>query len=167
MFIHSWRWFGPEDRISLDQIVQTGAKSVVSALHQIPVGEAWSIEDIRVRKKMIEQAGLSWGVVESVPVHEDIKKRSGQFLKRIEAYKKTLTHLGREGIRTVCYNFMPALDWSRTNLAVKNKDGSTRSGFTFTHFAAIDLFILKRPGAEEILYRRGQEGSRDAYKQYE
>ena len=149
MFIHSWRWFGPDDRITLDQIVQTGAKSVVSALHQIPVGEAWSIQDIRIRKKMIEQAGLNWGVVESVPVHEDIKKRSGQYVKYTEAYKQTLNHLGREGIKTICYNFMPALDWSRTNLAIKNKDGSTSSGFTFTHFAAIDLFILKRPGAEE------------------
>lgn len=149
MFIHSWRWFGPDDGISLDQIVQTGATSVVSALHQIPVGKAWPIEDIRVRKKMIEQAGLSWGVVESVPVHEDIKKRSGQFLKYIDAYKQTLTDLGREGIKTVCYNFMPALDWSRTKLTIKNKDGSSSSGFNYIQFAALDIFILKRPGAEK------------------
>ena len=149
MFIHSWRWFGPEDRIGLDQIIQTGATSVVSALHQIPVGESWSKEKINVRKRLIEQSGLNWGVVESVPVHEDIKKRSGGYLRYIEAYKQTLRNLGREDVKTVCYNFMPALDWSRTNLAIKNKDGSESSGFNYIKFAAIDLFILKRPGAEE------------------
>ena len=149
MFIHSWRWFGPEDRIGLDQIIQTGATSVVSALHQIPVGESWSREEISFRKRLIEQSGLNWGVVESVPVHEDIKKRSGGYLRYIEAYKQTLRNLGREHIKTVCYNFMPALDWSRTNLAIKNRDGSESSGFNYIQFAALDLFILKRPGAEE------------------
>jgi mannonate dehydratase len=149
MFIHSWRWFGPDDTIDLDQIKQTGATSVVSALHQIPVGTAWPIDEIRIRKKIIEQAGLTWDVVESVPVHEDVKKRSGNYLKYIENYKHTLVHLGQEGVKTVCYNFMPALDWSRTNLAMKNKDGSESSGFNYIQFAAIDLFILKRPGAEE------------------
>ncbi len=148
MFIHSWRWFGPGDGITLDQILQTGATSVVSALHQIPVGDAWPIEEIRIRKKMIEQAGLNWGVVESVPVHEDIKKRRGHYIKYIEAYKQTLVHLGREGVKTICYNFMPVLDWSRTRLSIKNRDGSTSSGFNFIHFAAIDLYILKRPCAE-------------------
>jgi mannonate dehydratase len=113
------------------------------------VGATWPIEEIRIRKKLIEQSGLSWGVVESVPVHEDIKKRSGTYLEYIEAYQQTLVHLGQEGVKTVCYNFMPALDWSRTNLAIKNQDGSTSSGFNYIHFAAIDLFILKRPGAEE------------------
>jgi len=149
MFIHSWRWFGPDDRVGLDQIVQTGATGVVSALHQIPVGATWPVEEIRIRKKVIEQAGLHWGVVESVPVHEDIKKRDGQYLKYIETYKQTLVHLGKEGVKTVCYNFMPVLDWSRTNLGIKNEDGSESSGFNFIQFAAIDLFILKRPGAEE------------------
>ncbi len=149
MFIHSWRWFGPDDPIHLNQIIQTGARSIVSALHQIPVGQTWSLDEIVHRKKMIEQAGLTWNVVESVPVHEDIKKRSGPYRKYIENYKQTLIHLGREKVRTVCYNFMPALDWSRTNLAMKNTDGSMRSGFDFIHFAAIDLFILKRPGAEQ------------------
>lgn len=129
--------------------MQTGAKSVVSALHQIPVGEVWPGKEISNRKKEIEGSGLNWGVVESVPVHEDIKKRSGHYLKFTESYKQTLLNLGREGIRTVCYNFMPALDWSRTNLAIKNKNGSSSSGFNYLHFAAIDLFILRRPGAEE------------------
>lgn len=149
MFIHSWRWFGPDDRINLNQIVQTGAESVVSALHQIPVGEVWQRQEISTRKRMIERSGLKWGVVESVPVHEDIKKRSGHYREYTEAYRQTLINLGLEGVKTVCYNFMPALDWSRTNLAIENKDGSTSSGFNYILFAAIDLFILKRPGAEE------------------
>ena len=133
MFLHSWRWFGPDDRVSLDQIVQTGATHVVTALHQVHVCETWNPEDIRIRKNRIESAGLTWGVVESVPVHEDIKKRSGQFRKYTEHYKQTLVNLGRENINTVCYNFMPALDWSRTNLAVRNKDGSESSGFNYVH----------------------------------
>jgi mannonate dehydratase len=149
MFIHSWRWFGPDDSITLKEIIQTGATSVVSALHQIPVGEVWSSDDILTRRKIIEKSGLSWGVVESVPVHEDIKKRSANYLKYIEAYKQTLHHLGKAGVQTVCYNFMPVLDWSRTSLALTHGDGSISSGFNYTQFAAIDLFILKRPGAEE------------------
>jgi len=114
MLIHSWRWFGPDDRISLDQINQTGAKNIVTALHQIPTGEIWYPEEIRKRKKQVEESGLSWGVVESVPVHEDIKKRTGNYKAYIENYKQTLINLGRENIKTVCYNLMPALDWSRT-----------------------------------------------------
>lgn len=172
MLVHSWRWFGPDDRVGLDQIVQTGATNVVSALHQIPVGETWPLEEIRKRKNKIAKAGLSWGVVESVPVHEDIKKRSGQYLKYIESYKETLFHLGQEGINTVCYNFMPVLDWSRTKLAIKHKDGSESSGFNYIHFAALDLFILKRPGAgdsfskevindAEILYKSLSSEERD------
>jgi mannonate dehydratase len=148
MFIHSWRWFGPNDPINLKQIVQTGASHVVSALHQIPVGEVWPAQEIIDRKKTIEQSGLHWSVVESVPVHEDIKKRSGAYKKFTEAYKQTLQNLGKEGVRTVCYNFMPALDWSRTNLTLKHADGSTSSGFNYLHFAALDLFLLKRPDAD-------------------
>jgi len=148
MFIHSWRWFGPDDPIRLNQIVQTGATHIVSALHQIPVGKVWPGPEIKQRKTIIEQSGLQWGVVESVPVHEDIKKRSGAYLRYTDAYKQTLRNLGNAGIRTVCYNFMPALDWSRTNLTLTHADGSTSSGFDYLHFAALDLFILKRPGAE-------------------
>lgn len=148
MLIHSWRWFGPNDPISLKQIVQTGASHVVSALHQIPVGEVWPAQNIIDRKKTIEQSGLHWGVVESVPVHEDIKKRSGAYKKYTESYKQTLQNLGKEGVKTVCYNFMPALDWSRTNLSLKHVDGSTSSGFDYLHFAALDLFLLKRPDAD-------------------
>lgn len=147
MLIQSWRWFGPADRITLEQIVQTGARNIVTALHDIPVGEPWSLERIRERKQLIENAGLRWSVVESVPVHEDIKRRTGGYLARIEHYKQTLLNLGQEGISTVCYNFMPALDWSRTNLKVTSGDGTESTSFQYAHFAAIDLYILKRPGA--------------------
>jgi mannonate dehydratase len=149
MFIHSWRGFGPGDRVRLDQVIQTGAVNIVTALHQVPVGETWSSEEIRKRRALIEQAGLKWLVVESVPVHEDIKKGSGRFREYIENYRQTLVNLGKEGLTTVCYNFMPALDWSRTNLAIHNADDSESSGFNAIHFAAIDLFILKRPGASQ------------------
>lgn len=163
MLIHSWRWFGPNDRITLDQIVQTGAISIVTALHQIPVGETWSTEEIRKRKELIEVSGLTWGVVESVPVHEDIKKRTGRYREYIENYKQTLVNLGMENIKTVCYNFMPALDWSRTNLAERNIDGSERSAFDFIHFATIDIYLLKRPGAEDSYPEEIREQARAYY----
>lgn len=148
MFIHSWRWFGPDDPVTLKQVIQTGAVNIVTALHQIPVGETWPPEKIRQRRQLIEASGLTWTVVESVPVHEDVKTRSGKYREYIDNFKQTLVNLARENIRTVCYNFMPALDWSRTNLAERNRDGSERSGFEFIHFAALDIYLLKRPGAE-------------------
>ena len=149
MFLHSWRWFGPDDPVRLDHVVQTGATCIVSALHQVPVGELWSREEIRKRSGMIRHAGLTWGVVESVPVHEDIKTRSGHYGKYIENYKMTLRNLAREKVHTVCYNFMPALDWSRTRLNSKQADGSELSSFNQVHFAAIDLLMLKRPRAAD------------------
>ena len=149
MFLHAWRWFGPDVPVSLEQVVQTGATCVVSALHQVPVGELWSREEIRKRSGMIRRGGLNWGVVESVPVHEDIKTRSGRYNHHIENYKLTLQNLAREGIHTVCYNFMPALDWSRTRLNSRQADGSELSSFNQVHFAAIDLLMLKRPRAAE------------------
>lgn len=163
MFIHSWRWFGPDDPVTLEQVVQTGAKNIVSALHQIPVGAIWPENEILQRKSMIKQAGFTWDVVESVPVHEDIKKRTGQYLKYIENFKKTLKNLGKHGITTVCYNFIPALDWSRTNLATKNRDGSEVSSFNFVQFAAIDIHILKRPGAPDAYTPAQQEQARTYY----
>ena len=149
MLIHSWRWFGPGDRISLDQIRQAGAGSIVTALHQIPAGETWPADQIMERKRLIEASGLQWTVVESVPVHEEIKRGTHNKQRYIENYKQTLINLARENIRTVCYNFMPVLDWSRTNLQYRSVDGSVASSFDYSHFAAIDMFILKRPGAEK------------------
>ncbi|MFU8781385.1 MAG: mannonate dehydratase [Kiritimatiellia bacterium] len=147
-FVYSWRWFGPNDRITLDQVRQTGATGVVHALHQIPVGDVWSVADILARKQMIEDAGLDWVVVESLPVSEDIKKQSGQYVQHIENYQISLRNLAQCGIDTVCYNFMPILDWSRTSLKHYFDDGTYTSGFELHLFAAFDIFLLQRKGAE-------------------
>lgn len=148
----TWRWFGPNDAILIDEIRQTGAVGVVSALHHIPPGEVWPFPEIKLRKELIEKpagvvSGLTWDVVESVPVSEAIKSQRGPVRDHLAAYRESLINLGANGIKTVCYNFMPVLDWTRTDLKYPLKNGGNALCFDLVDFAAFDCFILKRTGA--------------------
>ncbi|MBA58622.1 MAG: mannonate dehydratase [Gammaproteobacteria bacterium] len=161
--IESWRWFGPEDPVTLEQIVEAGAKGIVTALDHIPTGEIWPLTDIEERKRKIESYGLTWKVVESVPVHTEIKSGSGHFKHYISNYQQTITNLGENGIECICYNFMPVLDWTRTNLKLDLPNFSQALSFDISEFAAYDIFILERANASESYPQEIQEKAQLKY----
>ncbi|RZK39577.1 MAG: mannonate dehydratase [Pedobacter sp.] len=161
--IQTMRWYGPDDVVTLSDIRQAGCEGVVSALHHIPVGMLWSTDEIQKRKLLIESAGMEWKVVESLPVHEDIKKASGNFQNYIENYKNSLKNLKQAGIETVTYNFMPVLDWMRTDLSYLLEGGALALRFEKAAFTAFDVFLLKRPEALNDYNEQELERARDLF----
>jgi mannonate dehydratase len=147
--IETWRWFGPSDSISLQKIRQAGATGIVRSLHEVKTGDVWTTEAIAERKLMIEAAGLQWTVIESIPLHNDIKTRTGNYLQLIENYKQSIKNAAACGVYTICYNFMPVVDWTRTNLMYRLPNNSHALRFEMTDFAAYDMYMLEREGAAE------------------
>lgn len=144
----TWRWFGPDDTVKLSHVKQAGASGIVTALHQLNDGRAWPEDEILKRKAIIESAGLTWSVVESIVVHEDVKTRTGRYRALIDSYKASIRAVAKAGIQTVCYNFMAITDWTRTDLDYEMPHGGTALRFDVVEFCAYDMFMLKRPGAE-------------------
>lgn len=161
--IEAWRWFGPQDNISLENVIQAGADGIVTALDHISTGDIWPLEDIRDRKNMINKEGLTWAVVESIPVHNDIKKGNGQYKLYIENYKQSIRNLGAEGIEVVCYNFMPVVDWTRTNLSFELDNKSKALRFDMVDFVVYDVFILEREDADQDYPATVITDARDRY----
>ena len=170
--IESWRWYGEFDTISLQEVAQTGARGIVTALHDIPYGEVWSLSAIEARKAQVEAAGFDWTVVESLPVHERIKRGEGDLTDLFSNYRQSMVHLAKAGVHTICYNFMPLLDWTRTDLAAPVKGGATCLRFEAVKMAAFEIHILGRAGAEDdysadvrqraaVWYQQADEAARD------
>lgn len=162
----TWRWFGPDDPVTLPFILQTGASGIVTALHQIPAGEVWPVDEINKRKKIIESSGLTWDVVESVTVHESIKTQTGTFKDYIDKYKQTLINLAACGIKIITYNFMPVNDWTRTNLDFEMTDGSKALYFNWYDLAVFDIYILKRKDAADNYSPKILNEAEKRYKRY-
>jgi mannonate dehydratase len=171
--MQTWRWYGPNDPVSLTDIRQAGAKGIVTALHEIPIGEIWTVKELEKRKRIIEwddsqnpprKRGLEWSVIESIPIHEDIKIGKPSRDEWIDKYKQSLKNVGKVGIHTVCYNFMPVVDWTRTNLDLELEDGAKALAFDMVEFIVFDLLILKREEAEKNYSEVLIEAAKSKYK---